>query len=272
MGPIGQDVETLNLGLRFCRRPAICRMLTGMKHRLAIIGMGCTPFGHLEDKSWSELLAESFLEALTDAGIEKNEIEVCWLDTLSKHAAAIGNEDLLKMPTRFQRTPALQEGGYSQSHATAFYSACHAVASGICGVALAVGAEKRNLYEVEGTEAPPGLQQNREDILSLTPHSINQFALKAKAYFSINGLSKEEGKKALARIAYKNHQNGGLGDKAYQKYEVSIKGILNAPVVSWPQGLLGCSQISGGAAAAIICSAGKAKRYRTDRVYIQDDI
>ena len=63
--------------------------------------------------------------------------------------------------------------------------------------------------------------------------------------------------------------NGSLNRKAYYNNEVSIEEIVNAPIVNWPLGLFDCSPISNGAAAAIICRADKAARYRTNPVYIK---
>ena len=49
-------------------------MATGIKDKVAIIGMGCTRFGERWDMGAEELMVEAFKECLEDAGIEKNEI------------------------------------------------------------------------------------------------------------------------------------------------------------------------------------------------------
>ena len=46
-------------------------MPEGIKNKVAIIGMGCTKFGELWDKSAEDLMVDAFKEALEDAGIEK---------------------------------------------------------------------------------------------------------------------------------------------------------------------------------------------------------
>ncbi len=56
-------------------------MATGIKDKVAIIGMGCTRFGERWDKGAEELMVEAFEECLIDAGIEKKQIEAAWFGT-----------------------------------------------------------------------------------------------------------------------------------------------------------------------------------------------
>jgi len=53
-------------------------METGIRDKVAIIGMGCSKFGERWDAGGMELIAEAFDEALADAGIERKEIEAGW--------------------------------------------------------------------------------------------------------------------------------------------------------------------------------------------------
>ena len=54
-------------------------MAEGIKDKVAIIGMGCTKFGELWDKSPEDLIIEAFKETVEDAGIEKKDIQAAWL-------------------------------------------------------------------------------------------------------------------------------------------------------------------------------------------------
>jgi len=54
-------------------------MATGIKDKVAILGMGCSKFGERWDCGPEDLMVEAFQECLTDAGIEKNEIQAAWL-------------------------------------------------------------------------------------------------------------------------------------------------------------------------------------------------
>ncbi len=48
--------------------------MESIKDRVAIIGMGCTKFGELWDKSAEDLVVEARYEAFEDAGIEPNDV------------------------------------------------------------------------------------------------------------------------------------------------------------------------------------------------------
>ena len=53
-------------------------MAEGIKDKVAIIGMGCTKFGELWDKSAEDLIVEAYKEALEDAGIQTKDIQAVW--------------------------------------------------------------------------------------------------------------------------------------------------------------------------------------------------
>src|SRR5688572_14430483 len=66
------------------RRPAPrgrIDMASGIRDKVAILGMGCSKFGERWDKEADDLMVEAFEEAIKDAGIEKNQIEAAWLAT-----------------------------------------------------------------------------------------------------------------------------------------------------------------------------------------------
>ncbi|MGB5991308.1 MAG: acetyl-CoA acetyltransferase, partial [Desulfobacterales bacterium] len=56
-------------------------MAKGIKNEVAIIGMGCTKFGELWQKSASDLIVDAYLEGIEDAGIDKNDIDAAWFGT-----------------------------------------------------------------------------------------------------------------------------------------------------------------------------------------------
>ena len=79
-------------------------MATGIKDKVAIIGMGCTRFGERWDVGAEELMVEAFQECLADAGIEKKEIEAAWfgscLDEVNVGKSALPLSLTLRLPMR----------------------------------------------------------------------------------------------------------------------------------------------------------------------------
>ena len=56
-------------------------MASGIKDKVAILGMGCSKFGERWDKEADDLMVEAYEEALADAGIETKQINAAWLST-----------------------------------------------------------------------------------------------------------------------------------------------------------------------------------------------
>jgi len=244
-------------------------MAQGIKNEVAIIGMGCTTFGELWDKSASDLMVDAFQEALQDAGIEKKDIDAAWFgtcfDEVNVGKSALALTKTLKLPF----IPATRVENFCASGTESFRGACYAVASGACDIALALGVEKLKDTGYGGLPDFGNLlgSQNRAIFANLT--APGGFAMLATAYFDKYGLSPEEGKRALAHISSKSHHNGTFSPKAHLRSEVSVEKIMNAPIIAWPLGLFDCCGVSDGAACAIICRASRAKEFRKDPIYVK---
>ncbi|MDP2725429.1 MAG: hypothetical protein Q8O44_04045, partial [Syntrophales bacterium] len=56
-------------------------MAESFKDKVAIIGMGCTPFGELWDKDVDDLIVDAATEAVEDAGINLKDVQAVWAGT-----------------------------------------------------------------------------------------------------------------------------------------------------------------------------------------------
>src|SRR5688500_16234566 len=110
----------------------------GIRDRVAIVGMGCTPFGEHWDKSASDLLVDATGEALTSAGIELRDVDAFWLGTLFSGQSGL----TLSRPLKIDYKPVSRLENYCATGSEAFRNACYAVASGAYDVAMAIGVEK----------------------------------------------------------------------------------------------------------------------------------
>ena len=52
--------------------------MSGIKDRVAVIGMGCSIFGERWDSRSTDLIVEAAYEAIEDAGIEGKEVQAAW--------------------------------------------------------------------------------------------------------------------------------------------------------------------------------------------------
>ena len=105
-------------------------MASGVKDKVAILGMGCSKFGERWDASPADLVTEAFEECLADAGIEKDGIEAAWLGA-GIDASNIGPSALpLAMALRLPYIPVTKVENMCATGTEAFRGAVYAVASG----------------------------------------------------------------------------------------------------------------------------------------------
>jgi len=235
--------------------------------KVAIVGMGCTKFGELWDKSVDDLITEATFEACEDAGVELKDIEAAWLGTVFSGHTALS----LSYPLKLQYIPVTRVENMCATGTEALRGAAYAVAAGACKIALAVGVEK--LKDTGWTGVQPTNVVGRTTMgttateLEVSPPAM--FAQLAMRYFHQYNLSTEQGKMLLAEIAVKNHHNGSLNPKAHYQNEISVEKVMKAPIVAPPLGVLDCCGVSDGAAAAIVTRADMAKNFRDDPIYIK---
>ena len=117
-------------------------MATGIKDKVAILGMGCAKFGERWDKNPDDLMVEAFTEAIADAGIDRNQIEAAWFGT-AVESVHVGRSALpLAIALRLPYIPVTRVENYCATGTEAFRGAVYAVASGAVDIALALGVEK----------------------------------------------------------------------------------------------------------------------------------
>jgi acetyl-CoA C-acetyltransferase len=245
------------------------KMASGIKNKVAIIGMGCTKFGELWDKTSSDLIIDAYKEAMEDAGIEKKDIGAAWfgscVDDVNVGKGGFPLTKALKLPF----IPVTRVENFCASGTEAFRGACYAVASGACDIALALGVEKLKDTGYGGLPDFGKLMGVESRVSSPNMTAPGGFAMMATKYFNRYGLSPEEGKRALAHVSSKSHHNGTLSPKAHLRREISIEQIMKAPMIAWPLGLFDCCGVSDGSAAAIVCRADMAKNFRKDPIYVK---
>jgi acetyl-CoA C-acetyltransferase len=233
----------------------------GIKDRVAIIGMGCTKFGEHWDKGPEDLLVEAAYEAYESAGVDPDVIDAYWLGTMGSGISGL----TLSEPLKIQYKPVTRVENMCATGSEALRQAAYAVASGAFDIVMAIGVEKLKDSGYSGLvgNAPP----NDGTEGSMTAPA--SFSLLAPAYFKKYGLDPEKGKDVLSRIAWKNHRNGARNPKAQFQKEVSIEAIKNSPKIADPLGIMDCSGVSDGSAAAIVVRAEDAHKYCKDPIYIK---
>lgn len=225
-------------------------MARGIKDKVAIIGMGCSKFGERWDCGPEELMVESFSEALSDAGIDRTDIDAGWFgvffDEQNVGKSALPMSTALRLPN----IPVTRVENLCATGTEALRGAVYAVAAGACDIALALGVEK--LKDTGYAGLPERTKGTFEDLYLPGSTAPGSFAQLASAYAARHQLDMQEVKRGMAHVSAKSHANGVKNPKAHLQRVVSEEQILNAPMVSYPLGIFDCCGVSDGSACAIV--------------------
>jgi len=237
---------------------------------VAIIGIGCTKFGELWDRSFRDLFVEAGVSAIEDSGIQGEEIDSLYVGNMSggrfveqEHIGSLiadyaGLASTLNVPaTRVEA--ACASGGL------ALRQAILSVASGHDNVVVAAGAEKMTDVDMDtATDAlAAAADREWEGIMGATFPGL--YAMIARLHMHKYGTTPEQ----LAAASVKNHHNGTMNPIAQFRNEITIDTVLNSNMVADPLHMFDCSPISDGASAVVVVAADIAKKYSDTPVYVK---
>ena len=117
-------------------------MATGIKDKVAILGMGCSRFGERWDVGPEELMVEAYTEALEDAGIEPEQLDAGWFSTHMEDVGTGRGGIPMSIALRLPNIGVTRVENFCAGGSECFRAAAYAVASGACDIAIAVGVEK----------------------------------------------------------------------------------------------------------------------------------
>ncbi|MBM7326105.1 thiolase family protein [Agrobacterium sp. S2] len=212
--------------------------------KVFIAGAGMIQFGKYEPAMTFEKLATGAAKAaLKDSGASRSAIEAVYVGHVfggpvagQRVATELGLAGL----------PVSNHENYCASGATALREAWMAIKAGLYDVVLVIGAEKMT-DRIKGGVAPdPNDLDALQGFVMTAGH-----AMSARRYMHDHKASRAQ----IAAVAVKNHAHSQHNPFAQYQHPVSIEDVLNARPIADPLGLLDCSPISDGAAAAVVCSS-----------------
>ncbi|MBW2941353.1 acetyl-CoA acetyltransferase [Zhongshania aquimaris] len=233
-------------------------MASGIRDKVVIIGMGCTPFGEHWDKGADDLIVDAFEEAVADANIDRDQIDAAWFglshDEQSLSKSAISLVQALRLPN----ISATRVENLCATGSEALRGAIYAVAAGGSDIALALGVEK--LKDTGYGGLPERTKGTFDDMWYPNVTAPGSFAQLAIAYAEKHGISMDQLKEAMAHVSWKSHENGVRNPKAHLRKTLSKESIVRAPMISYPLGLFDCCGVSDGSACAIVTTPENAER------------
>jgi acetyl-CoA acetyltransferase len=252
-----------------------------------------TRFGKFLDRSMKDLTREAVDAALDSAGMEKSKLEAAVVGNAA--AGLVTGQECIRGQVVLREMgiggiPIINTENACASSSTAFHMAWLYVASGMYDVALAVGLEKlyhedkRKSFAAIGAAVDVEWAQEMQAAMAASKESAEKsgqpapaegagekrsmfmdfYAAFARQHMQRYGTTKEQ----FGRVAVKNHLHGSLNPHAQYREVYTLEDILNSPLVAEPLTRLMCSPIGDGAAAAILCSAEKAKQFTSQPVQV----
>lgn len=233
-----------------------------LAHDVAIVAMGCTPFGDHWGASADDLLVDAVTECMASLpGMSVHDIDAFWVGTQGSGLSG----QVLARPLRLTDKPVTRVENYCATGSEAFRNAVFGVASGAYDIVMAAGVEKLKDSSQSGLSAvlPPA---DGTDVDWTAPAG---FSLLVPAYQQAYGVSDADMRRALTHVAVKNHANGALNERAQFRRPVTPEAVEKSPRIAGALGVMDCSGVSDGAAAAVIVRAEDAHKYTDKPVYLK---
>lgn len=228
---------------------------------VAVIGIGCTPFGEKWNSSFRHLFVEAGSLALEDANIAGEQIDSMYVGNMSagrfveqEHIGAL-IADYAGLASH--HIPATRVEAACSSGGLAFRQAVISVASGIEDIVVAAGVEKMtDVASGASVDTLAGAADREwEGFVGATFPGL--YAMIATAYMDRYPLSREQ----LAQVAVKNHYNGARNPIAQFRQEITVDTVVNSTLVADPLRLFDCSPITDGAAAVVVAPLERAREF-----------
>ncbi len=238
-------------------------MASGIRDKVAILGMGCSRFGERWDAGADELMVEAFNEAKADAGIELGQIEAAWLGVCLEENNVGKTAGPLAAALRLPRIAATRVENACATGTEALRGAAYAVASGAYDIVLALGVEK--LKDTGYGGLPVRTRGVANDLWLPNSTAPGAFAQLASAYAAKHGVDMRDLKRAMAHVSVKSHDNAALNPKAHLRNKITEEDVLKAATIAAPLGLYDCCGVSDGAACAILTTPEIARALQPGR-------
>lgn len=220
-----------------------------MSEDVYVVGTDMIRFGRFEDATPVKLAAKAALMALDDCGLTMKDVEAVYSGNCTE--TMVGQRTLQLIGQT--GVPVVNVTNACATGATAFREAWIAIKAGLYDIVLAVGSEKMG----KGMLVPKnsgGTPIPSEGLVgSNTMPSV--FAQMGMEHSRAHGTTFRQ----FAQVSVKNHHHSTLNPKAMYQKETPLEEVMGSEMMAYPITKLMCSVNVDGSAAAILCSAKKAR-------------
>ena len=236
---------------------------------VAIVGLGCTRFGEMWDKSFRDLFIEAGLMALEDAGMSGAQVEALYGGNMSS-GIFIQQEHVGALIADYSglisnNVPSTRVEAACASGGLALRSGIIAVASEYHAIVISAGIEKMTDIGAEKAMDALAAAADREWEAAVGATFPGLYAMMARAHMHEFGTTREQ----LAQVAVKNHYHGSMNPRAQFRNRITIDSVISSPLVADPLRLFDCSPITDGAAAVVLVPAERAREFTDTPIYVK---
>lgn len=238
--------------------------MQSLRGQIAIVGAADTEVGVVPGKSPTELCVEAALGALADAGIAKEQVDgliTCnaFAEPIMYHAEAIA--EYLQIFPRLCMS--VNTGGGTTF--SVLQHAAAAIATGAADTILVSMADslrsfmsREQAMRVQSSTGHPQFEQ------PYGPTVPAYYALIGQAHMAQFGTTPEQ----FAEVAVSCRAHAALNPTAQMREPITVEDVLASRMIADPLHLLDCSLVSDGGAAVILTSAGRARDFPHQPVYL----
>ena len=233
-----------------------------IKGKAYLVGAYEHPTRKAEDKSVAQLHAEVAKGALEDAGLSRADIDGYFCAGDAPGLGPLSMVDYMGLKVR--HVDATDTGG--SSYLIHVAHAAQAIALGKCNVALVTLAGRPRSEGSSGTQ-PRSWGANLPDAPFEAPYGIvtaNSYAMVAARHMHEFGTTSEQ----LAWIKVAASQHAQHNPHAMLKEVVTVKEVLDSPMIADPLHRLDCCVVSDGGGAVIVARPEVAKSLKRPKVRI----
>ncbi|MFZ4668630.1 MAG: lipid-transfer protein [Microthrixaceae bacterium] len=225
--------------------------------QVAVLGVGMHPWGKW-GRNFVEYGVAAARDALSDAGVDWRDVGfVAGADTMRNGYPGYVAGATFAQALGWTGIPVTSAYGACASGAMALEAARQRILSGMCDVALVVGADTtpKGFLKPNAGERNDDPDWLRFRVLGAT--NPTYFALYARRRVDLYGATSED----FARVKVKNARHGLHNPYARFVKEVGIDDVLASPMVASPLRLLDICATSDGGAAVVLSSMDYARKH-----------
>ncbi len=235
-------------------------------NRAAIVGIGESAIGKVEDRSALQLHSDAVHAALADAGLTLNDIDGLITNPVRVEAwnmpCGVVSSYLGIRPSYLLTLDLAGASGAAMVHHAAM-----AIAAGQCKTVLCVGGQNLLSNKLRAHAVKQMAESGAAHPQFEAPYGplvASNYALIARRHMHEYGTTPEQ----MAEVAVTIRKHASLNPNAHKRSLITVDDVMKSPMITSPLKRYDCALVSDGACAAIITSADRARDLKQKPVYL----